>query len=147
MNQEEIIKYINTHFKNIIDDKIKPFEQSAIKNSNFEKTYKLKNLIIDKHFIINAIEEFNNKLTLENKEFRVDFDEDTHEYFFEIDFNFFKKYGCKSNDEQINSFKMYQAKLELNKLIKENYDYEKSRMISFVKDKYFGYPLFEITVK
>ena len=88
MNQEEIIKYINTHFKNIIDDKIKPFEQSAIKNSNFEKTYQLKNPIIHKHFIINAIEEFNNKLTLENKEFRVNFDEDTHEYFLEIDFIF-----------------------------------------------------------
>ena len=147
MNQEEIIKYINTHFKNIIDDKIKPFEQSAIKNSNFEKTYKLKNPILRKHFIINAIEEFNNKLTLENKEFRVNFDEDTHEYFLEIDFNFFRKYGCISNDEQINSFKMYQVKPELNKSIKENSDYEKLRMISFVKDKYFGYPLYEITVK
>ena len=147
MNQEEIIKYINTHFKNIIDDKIKPFEQSAIKNSNFEKTYKLKNPIIHKHFIINAIEEFNNKLTLENKEFRVNFDEDTHEYFLEIDFNFFRKYGCISNDEQINSFKMYQVKPELNKSIKENSDYEKLRMISSVKDKYFGYPLYEITVK
>ena len=42
---------------------------------------------------------------------------------------------------------MYQAKLELNKLIKENSDYKKLRMISFVKDKYFGYPLYEITVK
>ena len=42
---------------------------------------------------------------------------------------------------------MYQVKPELNKSIKENYDYEKLRMISFVKDKYFGYPLYEITVK
>ena len=52
MNLDEIIKYINTQFKNIVDDKIKAFEQSAIKNYNFEKTYKLKNSII------NAIENF-----------------------------------------------------------------------------------------
>ena len=42
---------------------------------------------------------------------------------------------------------MYKVKSELNKLIKENSDYEKLRIISFVKDKYFGYPLYEITVK
>ena len=52
-----------------------------IKNHNFEKTYKLKNPILCKHFMINTTEEFNNKLALENKKFRVDFDEDTHVYF------------------------------------------------------------------
>ena len=31
MNEEEIIKYINTNFKNIVDDKIQAFEQSVIK--------------------------------------------------------------------------------------------------------------------
>ena len=60
MNQEEIIKYVNSHFKNIVDDKVKVFEQSVIKNYNFEKTYELKNTILRKYFIINAIEEFNN---------------------------------------------------------------------------------------
>ena len=60
MNQEEIIKYVNSHFKNIVDDKVKVFEQSVIKNYNFEKTYELKNPILRKYFIINAIEEFNN---------------------------------------------------------------------------------------
>ena len=56
MNLDEIIKYINTQFKNIVDDKIKAFEQSAIKNYNFEKTYKLKSSII------NAIENFFKKI-------------------------------------------------------------------------------------
>ena len=60
MNQEEIIKYVNSHFKNIVDDKVKVFEQSVIKNYNFEKTYELKNPILRKYFITNAIEEFNN---------------------------------------------------------------------------------------
>ena len=75
-----------------------------MKNYNFEKTYKLKNPILRKHFIINAIEELNNKLVLKNKQHRVDFGEDTHEYFLEIDFDFSKKQGCVSDNEQINSF-------------------------------------------
>ena len=110
MNSNEITKYINTHFKNIVDNKIKAFEQSVIKNYNFGKTYELKNSILHKHFIINTIEEFNNKLALENKNFRVDFDEDTHEYFIKIDFDFFKKEGCISDDEKISPFKLYKVK-------------------------------------
>ena len=73
MDADKNIKYINNRFKNIVDKNIKSFEQSIIKNYNFEKTYKLKNPILCKHFIVNAIEEFNNILTLENKDFRVNF--------------------------------------------------------------------------
>ena len=73
MDADKNIKYINNRFKNIVDKNIKAFEQSIIKNYNFEKTYKLKNPILCKHFIVNAIEEFNNILTLENKDFRVNF--------------------------------------------------------------------------
>ena len=64
----EFCNIINTNFKNIVDDKIKAFERSVIKNYSFEE--KLKNPILRKHFIINAIEEFNNILALENKNFR-----------------------------------------------------------------------------
>ena len=73
MDADKNIKYLNNCFKNIVDKNIKSFEQSIIKNYNFEKTYKLKNPILCKHFIVNAIEEFNNILTLENKDFRVNF--------------------------------------------------------------------------
>ena len=80
MNSNQITKQID-----------KAFEQSVIKNYNFEKTYKLKNSILCKRFIINAIGEFNNKLALENKNFRVGFDEDTMEYFIKIDYDYLKK--------------------------------------------------------
>ena len=73
MDADKNIKYLNNRFKNIVDKNIKSFEQSIIKNYNFEKIYKLKNPILCKHFIVNAIEEFNNILTLENKDFRVNF--------------------------------------------------------------------------
>ena len=73
MDADKNIKYINNHFKNIVDKNIKAFEQSIIKNYNFEKTYKLKNPILRKHFIVNGIREFNNILTLENKDFIASF--------------------------------------------------------------------------
>ena len=93
--------------KTFLIKKIKALEQSVIKNHDFEKTYKLKNPILCKHFIINAIEKFNNKLALENKNFRVDFDEDTHYYFIRIDFDFLKKQGCISDDNKINPSELY----------------------------------------
>ena len=42
MNTNQTIEYINTHFNNIVNNKIKAFEQSVIKNYNFEKTCELK---------------------------------------------------------------------------------------------------------
>ena len=39
MDTYKTIKYINNCLKNIIDKNINAFEQSIIKNYNFEKTY------------------------------------------------------------------------------------------------------------
>ena len=78
MNTDQSIKYINTHFNNIVNKKIKAFEQSIIKNYNFETIYELKNFVLCENFIINATENLNNKLTLENKKIRVDFDKNTY---------------------------------------------------------------------
>ena len=85
MNSVQSIKYIDTHFNNILNNKVKAFEQSVIKNYNFEKAYELKTPVLRKHFLINAIEEFNNKLTLENKIFRVDFEEYAYKYLIRLD--------------------------------------------------------------
>ena len=78
MNTDQSIKYINTHFNNIVNKKIKAFEQSIIKNYNFETIHELKNFVLCENFIINATENLNNKLTLENKKTRVDFDKNTY---------------------------------------------------------------------
>ena len=101
MNSDQTTKYIDIHFNDLVDSKIKAFEQSVIKNYNFEKTYQFKNCILQKHFINNAIEEFNNKLALESKNFRVDFDDDVLNHFLKMDCDYFKKQGCISDDEEI----------------------------------------------
>ena len=147
MNSDKITKYINTHFKNIVDNKIKTFEQSIIKNYSFEETYELKNPILRKHFLINAIEEFNNNLALENKNFRFEFDEDTCKYFIKVHDDYFKKQGYISNEKKINPLKLYKEKCELNEVIKENTKDNELKMIPFVIHKYFGYPLYEISVR
>ena len=64
-----------------------------------------------------------------------------------LDHDYFKKQGCISDDEKINSFKLYKEKCELNQVIKDNTDDNKLKMIPILIHKYFGYPLYEITVK
>ena len=129
------------------NNKIKIIEQSVIKNCNLEKTYEIKNPILHKHFITNAIEKFNNKLELENKTFRADFAEDTYKYFIRLDHNYFKTQVCISNDEKLCLNELYNEKCELNQVIKENTNDNKLKMIPIVIHKYFSHPLYEITVR
>ena len=100
-----------------------------------------------KHFITNAIEKFNNKLELENKTFRVDFDEDTYKYFIRLDHNYFKTQVCISNDEKLYLNELYNEKCELNQVIKENTNDNKLKMIPIVIHNYFSYSLYEMTVR
>ena len=65
MNHNNVTKYIKSHFKNMLEDKIKSIEQSI--RSNIKKQYKLKNPILHEYCIINSIEEFNRLLAAENK--------------------------------------------------------------------------------
>ena len=58
-----------------------------------------------------------------------------------------RKQGCISDDEKINLLKLYKEKCELNQVIKKNSDDEKLKMIPIVIHKFFGYSLYEITVK
>ena len=100
-----------------------------------------------KHFVINSIEKFNNKLALETKEFRVDFDENTYKYFIRLDQDYFRKWGCISDNNKICLNGLYNEKCELNQVIKENTNDEKSKMIPIVVSKYYGYPVYEIPVR
>ena len=82
MNHNDVIKYIKSHFKNMLEDKIKSIEQSI--RSNIKKQYKLKNPILHEYCIINSIEEFNKLLAAENKEYMSEID-DIDEYMLTVD--------------------------------------------------------------
>ena len=102
--------------------------------------------MLHKQFLIIAIEEFNNDLALENKEFRVDFDEDTRKYFIKLDYDYFKKQRCISDNEKISLNNLYEEKCELNQVIKENTNDKELKMVPIVMQKHVGFPMYEITV-
>ena len=93
--------------------------------------------------MINAVEEFKNKLTLKNQKVRADFYEDTYKYFIRLEHYYFKKQGCISNHEKTRLNGLYNEKCELNQVIKEN----DLKMISIEIHKYVNYPVYEITMR
>ena len=64
MNHDDIIKYVKSHFKNMLKDKLKSIEQYL--RFNTKKQYELKYPILHEYCIINSIEEFNKLLSAEN---------------------------------------------------------------------------------
>ena len=100
MNHEDVIKYIKSHFKNMLEDKVKSIEQAI--RSSINKQYKLKTSILHKYCIINSIEEFNKLLSAENKEYMNEIG-DIEEYILTVDNNYFNENIVISDD-----IKLYQ---------------------------------------
>ena len=69
MGDKQILKDIRTLIGNSTNNKTKEYEQKIIKKYSFKETYKLKNRILRRHFLIRTIEEINRKLKKDNKKF------------------------------------------------------------------------------
>ena len=118
MNHGDVIKYIKSHFKNMLEDKVKSIEQAL--RSNIKKQCKLKNPILHDYCIINSIEEFNRLLSAENKEYMNeigDIDE-TDEYMLTVDNDYFNE-----NIAIFNDIKMVPTRIEkTDNLLREDDD-------------------------
>ena len=118
MNHGDVIKYIKSHFKNMLEDKVKSIEQAL--RSNIKKQCKLKNPILHDYCIINSIEEFNRLLSAENKEYMNeigDIDE-TDEYMLTVDNDYFNE-----NIAIFNDMKMVPTRIEkTDNLLREDDD-------------------------
>ena len=118
MNHGDVIKYIKSHFKNMLEDKVKSIEQAL--RSNIKKQCKLKNPILHEYCIINSIEEFNRLLSAENKEYMNeigDIDE-IDEYMLTVDNDYFNE-----NIAIFNDIKMVPTRIEkTDNLLKEDDD-------------------------
>ena len=75
MNYTKIIKYIKSHFKNILDENNK-FHEQITKNNYIKhivniqkKQYTLKNPRIHERYIINSIEDLNRQISSESREY------------------------------------------------------------------------------
>ena len=146
MNHNDVIKYIKSHFKNMLEDKIKSIEQSI--RSNTKKQYKLKNHILHEHCIINSIEEFNKLLSAENEEYmnKNEFDK-IDEYMLTVDNDCFNDNIHISDDIKIIPIRIE----KINDQPSEDDDYKESpiigneiKIISIEKNCYCGYILYEI---
>ena len=118
MNHGDVIKYIKSHFKNMLEDKVKSIEQAL--RSNIKKQCKLKNPILHEYCIINSIEESNRLLSAENKEYMNeigDIDE-TDEYMLTVDNDYFNE-----NIAIFNDMKMVPTRIEkTDNLLREDDD-------------------------
>ena len=118
MNHGDVIKYIKSHFKNMLEDKVKSIEQAL--RSNIKKQCKLKNPILHDYCIINSIEEFNRLLSAENKEYMNeigDIDE-IDEYMLTVDNDYFNE-----NIAIFNDIKMVPTRIEkTDNLLREDDD-------------------------
>ena len=141
MNHEEVIKYIKNNFKNMLDDKIKSFENSV--RNNLKKPFKLKNPILHEYCIINTIEEFNRLLSTENSIFSTENNADTDKHMLTVDNDFFNKH-INISDGKIIPIKIEKITTEKDELIIHYAEYTQVRILSFEKNNYCGYILYEI---
>ena len=146
MNHVNVIKYIKSHCKIMLEDKVKSIEH--VIRSNIKKQYKLKNPILHEYCIIHGIEEFNRLLSAENKEYMNEIG-DIDEYILTVDNNYFNENIAISDDIKIILIRIEKIDNQLGKddenkelLPKDTND--KIKIISTEKNSYCGYPLYEI---
>ena len=146
MNHVDVIKYIKSHCKIMLEDKVKSIEH--VIRSNIKKQYKLKNPILHEYCIIHGIEEFNRLLSAENKEYMNEIG-DIDEYILTVDNNYFNENIAISDDIKIILIRIEKIDNQLGKddenkelLPKDTND--KIKIISIEKNSYCGYPLYEI---
>ena len=125
----------------MLDDKIKSFENSV--RNNLKKPFKLKNPILHEYCIINTIEEFNRLLSTENSIFSTENDADTDKHMLTVDNDFFNKH-INISDDKIIPIKIEKIITEEDELIIDYAEYTQVRILSFEKNNYCGYILYEI---
>ena len=91
MDDKQYLENIGTLTENSMINKVNDFEQSVIKNNKFIDSYELDNLIIHRNLLIKTFEEINKELKRDNRQFRIDFNNNTYNYFDKLSYNYFLK--------------------------------------------------------
>ena len=153
MNHSKIVKYIKSHFKNILDENIK-FHEQIIKNSlmklivnTLKKQYTLENAILHEHYLINSIEEFNRQVSSESREYSKEIDQ-IIPYKLSRDNNYLNSKIIITDDMRILPIRIEKATSDdsdddANQHTIENTN--KINIISIEMNNYCGYILYETT--
>ena len=78
MDDKQYLENIGTLTENSMINKVNEFEQSVMKNNKSIDSYELDNLIIHR-----------NLLKKDNRQFRIDFDNNTYSYLDKLSYNYF----------------------------------------------------------
>ena len=89
MDDKQYLENIGTLTENSMINKVNEFEQSVMKNNKFIDSYELDNLIIHRNLLIKTFEEINKELKKDNRQFRIDFNNNRYSYFDELSYNYF----------------------------------------------------------
>ena len=81
MDDKQYLENTCTLIKNSVTNKINEFEQTVMKNDKFNDPYELNNQILHRNFLIKTFEEINQELKKDNRQFRIDFDNNASDYF------------------------------------------------------------------
>ena len=135
MDDQQYLENITTLINDLLFIKVNEFEQTIIKNDKFNDLYELKNPIIQRHILIKTIEEINQQLKKDERQFTIDFDEDSHNFNKQNDY-YFRKGGCIADDDGLLYFKAYEVVYGLELLIKNNLDDKELKiMLKRIKTK------------
>ena len=89
MDDKQYLENIGTLTENSMINKVNEFEQSVMKNNKSIDSYELDNLIIHRNLLIKTFEEINKELKKDNRQFRIDFNNNTYSYFDKLGYNYF----------------------------------------------------------
>ena len=76
------------------------------------------------------MKKINKELKKDNRQFRIDFDEDAYKYFNEVNYNYFEREGCIADDGGLFYFKMHEEIYALDRAIKNNTNNKKLKFMS-----------------
>ena len=141
MNHNDVIKYIKSHFKNMLKNKIKSIEEANVK-----KQYKLKSPMLHEYCIINSIEEFNRLLSAKNKEYMNEIGkiDEIDEYMLTVDNDYFSENITISDDIKMVPIRIEKIDNQLGEDDEHKKLPTKIKIISIEKNCYCGYILSEI---
>ena len=118
MEDKQCLQNIETLIEKSMINKINEFEQSIMKNNKFNDPYELNNLILQRHFLIKTFKEINKELKKDNRQFRIDFDNNAYDYFDEQNYYYLKYKGCITDNDELLYFKVREELYALDLLIK-----------------------------
>ena len=129
--------------KTLLPKKNYDFNQSILEE---DEMYELKDPLIRRHFIFSSFEELTKKLKKGKKDYIVDFNDDTHYYFGDQTYEYFKQHECILNNNFIDPFDLRLLKGSLDSIIKKHTS-DKELKTKHLFNKKCKSKIYEITVQ